>query len=34
MFIFGRILNKFIAVRHPCLVLEISFYSGKLDPEG
>lgn len=26
---FGGILNKFIAVRYPCLVLEISFYSEK-----
>lgn len=28
VFIFGGILNKFIAVRYPSLVLEISFYSG------
>lgn len=29
----GGILNKFIAVRYPCLVLEISFYSRKLGPK-
>lgn len=30
----GGILNKFIAVRYLSLVLDISFYSGKLGPKG
>lgn len=34
IFLGEGILNKFIAVRYPCLVLEISFCSGKLGLKG